>query len=318
MEQKKNPRTERTDRPSASFLTGVVALVFLVIGYQTALFVHQAAVARIASGRDRPDTVYVIDRTLAEALLAEAPETAAGASPEAFSGSGLTVAEGRRSAAGPVTVRRNAPHSPEAVRLAGRRVENFRFDPNTVSAEDLQRLGFSERQAAAILRYRAAGGRFRRKSDFAKSYVVDDSVYEQLAPYIDIPRIDINKADSAAFETLPGIGKYFAARMVSYRAELGGYSCTEQLMDIRYFDAEKYEGLKDLIRCSEPAPYPLWTLPEAELKRHPYIDAHAAHGIVLYRENNPAERWTVEGLAQAGVLKAEMAEKLARCRIASP
>ena len=69
MEQKKNPRTERTDRPSASFLTGVVALVFLVIGYQTALFVHQAAVARIASGRDRPDTVYVRHRKRTPAHL---------------------------------------------------------------------------------------------------------------------------------------------------------------------------------------------------------------------------------------------------------
>ena len=321
MEQKKNPRTERTDRPSASYLTGVIALVFLVIGYQTALFVHRAAVARLTAGRDRPDTVYVIDRRLAEALLAEAPETAVGASPDAFSGDRPAVAGSRRSVGGrpgSVTVRRNAPHSPEAVRLAGRRVENFRFDPNTVGAEDLQRLGFTERQAGAILRYREAGGRFRRKSDFAKSYVVDDSVYQRLEPYIDIPRIDINKADSAAFETLPGIGKYFAARMVSYRTELGGYSCTEQLMDIRYFDAEKYAGLKDLIRCSEPDPYPLWILPEAELKRHPYIDANAAHGIVLYRDNNPKERWTVDGLARAGILKEEMAERLARCRIANP
>ena len=312
MEQKKNPRTERTDRPSASFLTGVVALVFLVIGYQTALFVHRAAVARLTADRDRPDTVYVIDRDVARALLGGAPPA-----PDS-SGPPLGGVPERAGQVGRVSVRRNAPHSPEAVRLTGRRVESFRFDPNTVSAEDLQRLGFSERQAGAILRYREAGGRFRRKADFAKSYVVDDSVYQRLEPFIDIPRIDINKADSAAFETLPGIGKYFAARMVSYRAELGGYSCPEQLMDIRYFDVEKYDGLKDLIRCSEPDAYPLWTLPEAELKRHPYIDANAAHGIVLYRENNPKERWTVEGLAQAGVMKMEMAEKLARCRIANP
>ncbi len=311
MEQ--NPkRKERTDRPSASFVMGAVALVFLVIGYQTALFVHQAAVSRVVSHRDRPDTVYVVDGVLAEALLRDASPAEA---PPEFSGPARTA--GRRRTA-PVTVRKDARHAPGAVRLAGRRVESFRFDPNTVSAADLQRLGFSERQAAAILRYREAGGRFRRKEDFARSYVVDDSVYERLAPYIDIPRIDINRADSAAFETLPGIGKYFAARMVSYRAELGGYSYPEQLMDIRYFDREKYEGLKDLIRCSPAAEYPLWTLPEGELKRHPYIGTQAAHGIVLYRENLPKEEWTVEGLARAGVLGAEMAEKLARCRIATP
>lgn len=34
-------------------------MVFLIIGYQTALFVHQAAVMKIAANRDEPDTVYV-------------------------------------------------------------------------------------------------------------------------------------------------------------------------------------------------------------------------------------------------------------------
>lgn len=314
MEQQKNQAEKsRKDRPSASFVMGAVALVFLVIGYQTALFVHQAAVARLVSHRDRPDTVYVVDRTVAESLLGSSGFSGGGREdPSAGARSGSS---GR---SGPLTVRRSAPHAPDAVRLAGRRVENFRFDPNTVSAEDLCRLGFSERQAAAILRYREAGGRFRRKADFKRSYVVEDSVYKRLEPYIDIPRLDINQADSAAFETLPGIGKYFAARMVSYRQELGGYSCPEQLMDIRYFDEEKFEGLKDLIRCSAPRPYPLWTLPEQELKRHPYIGAYAAHGIVLFRENNPRERWSVAELARAGVLTEEKAGKLSLCRLEEP
>ena len=126
------------------------------------------------------------------------------------------------------------------------------------------RLGFSEKQAQSILNYRAKGGRFRRPSDFAKSYVVADSVFDRLEPYIDIPRIDLNKADSAAFETLPGIGPYFASKMVSYRTSLGGYSHPEQLLEIYHFDREKYEALKDLISCSLPEPYPIWTLSERD------------------------------------------------------
>ena len=42
-----------------SFLTGVIALVFLLVGYQTALMVHRAAVVKIAANRDEPDTVFV-------------------------------------------------------------------------------------------------------------------------------------------------------------------------------------------------------------------------------------------------------------------
>jgi hypothetical protein len=42
-----------------SFLTGVIALVFLLVGYQTALVIHRAAVVKIAANRDEPDTVFV-------------------------------------------------------------------------------------------------------------------------------------------------------------------------------------------------------------------------------------------------------------------
>ena len=44
---------------SQSFIMGIISMVFLVIGYQTALFLHHSAVARIQATRDHPDTVYV-------------------------------------------------------------------------------------------------------------------------------------------------------------------------------------------------------------------------------------------------------------------
>ena len=148
------------------------------------------------------------------------------------------------------------------------------------------------------------------------SHVLPTSI--GLEPYIDIPRIDINKADSTAFETLPGIGPYFSAKMVSYRKELGGYSHPEQLMDIYHFDREKYDGLKDLITCSPPAPYPIWTLSERDLARHPYISRDEAHSIVLYRTHQPQDQWTVEGLLKAGVLSPDHYAKLSRCVLALP
>ena len=302
-EGKKNPSTKERKGLTASFVTGAIALVFLIIGYEVALFVHKAAVTRLAANRDRPDTVFVIDRALAEDVLRDV-------SPQMLED---TPAEK------PVVVRRNAPHT-EAVlavreKAAPRQVESFRFNPNTVSLEDLQRLGFSEKQAQAIDNYRQKGGRFRRPSDFAKSYVVSDSVYARLAPYIDIPRLDINKADSVALLALPGIGPYFAGKVVEYRERLGGYSCPEQLMEIYHFDKEKYDALADLISCSAAEPYPLWTLPEEELSRHPHISRAEAHGIVLYRKHNPASACTVEGLRKAGVLSEEHAARLALCKI---
>ncbi|MBR7004702.1 MAG: helix-hairpin-helix domain-containing protein [Bacteroidales bacterium] len=284
-------------RPSASFVVGAVALLFLIIGYQSALFIRKASVARIVANHDHPDTVYVFD--------------------DSVSSDGRPSAKARKNGHSTDLKYRQAA---EEIRRANtpRRYESFRFDPNTASIDDLMRLGFSQKQAQSIDNYRKKGGRFRRKADFANSYVVEDSVFRRLEEYIDIPKIDINKADSALFETLPGIGKYFASKMVSYREELGGYSYPEQLMDIRHFDREKFDNLKDLITVSSSEPYQLWTLPEKELAKHPYIGKAAAHGIVLFRNNSPVSDWTVENLVRNGVLDNEKGEKLARCRISPP
>ena len=299
MEEGKNSRKNRKVL-SASFMTGAVALVFMIIGYEVALFVHKAAVTRLVANRDHPDTVYVVDEALARKILENAP-----------------VEEAPRGA--PVKVRRNAPHSPEAREItqkaSPRTVESFRFNPNTVSVEDLQRLGFSEKQAQAIDNYRQKGGRFRRREDFARSFVVADTVYDRLEPFIDIPLVDINQADSLALLDLPGIGPFFAGKIVQYRSQLRGYSCPQQLMEIWHFDQEKYDGLKDLITCSSPEPYPLWTLPEAELSLHPHITRAEAHSIVLYREHNAPEACTLEGLRKAGILSEEHFARLSLCLI---
>ena len=385
---------KRGGKPSASFVVGSVALLFLIIGYQAALFISKASVARIVANHDHPDTVFVyLDPLDSDTCAVSSGGSAATLRSEAGSGSpdsSLRSAPPTRSASGPLPLTSRGwlgpglarpassaplsdsmesdlsaeaggavglrPYSAAAKRgwtrpgssgtpantslpelaPAGhsmvrkydkaardiwrantkRRYESFRFDPNTVSVDDLMRLGFSQKQAESIDNYRKKGGRFRRKSDFAKSYVVEDSVYRRLEKYIDIPKIDINRADSAAFETLPGIGKFFAAKMVSYRRELGGYSYPEQLMDIWHFDQEKYDGLKDLIKVGPSEPYPLWTLPENELARHPYIDKRAAHGIIIFRENSPVAEWTVGNIIKAGILDPGLGEKLARCKIA--
>ena len=156
MENQKKTETEA----SSVFKVGAIALAFLIVGYQAALFVNRAAESRIVANRDVPDTVFVVDEPLAAKLLC------------------LDA-----SAKSSIVVRKTADHPAEARKVYGgvpkerRRVESFKFNPNTASLDDFVRLGFSEKQARSILNYREKGGRFRRKSDFAKSYVVADSVY---------------------------------------------------------------------------------------------------------------------------------------------
>ena len=317
---------EKKKGSAAVFKAGAVSLAFLVIGYEAALFVHRAAVLRIEAAQQKPDTVYVMDEALARKVLgAPAPDSVAAAAatvPAATASAASLPKSFGPSADGRLTVRKQAPQPPQVEKVLSARtqVESFAFNPNTVSVEELQRLGFSPAQARSIDNYRSKGGRFRRKSDFAKSFVVSDSVYARLEPYIDIPLVDINKADSAAFDALPGIGGWFAARMVSYRAELGGYSYPEQLMDIYHFDRQKYDALSDLVCCSPPSePFALWTLDAEGLRAHPYLKSwQTARSIVLFRENTPRGQWSVDALETAGILDSLTASRLRRCVIAQP
>ena len=65
--------------------------------------------------------------------------------------------------------------------------KTFPFNPNTITEDSLQMLGFSQRQAASIIKYRTKGGKFRVKRDFAKMYVVDSAKYAALEPFILLP-----------------------------------------------------------------------------------------------------------------------------------
>ena len=289
---------------------------------------------RIESLQDHPDTVYIVSApgapqsSLSSGPIlppASLPQTASAVQSEASSGRiplptsmPRTTATGSPSASSsvPDTVRVNSIHSDAVrqVRRAHRPVENFAFNPNTVSLEDLQRLGFSQRQAQSIVNYREKGGRFARAEDFGKSYVVSDSVFRRLRPFIRIPKLDINSADSAAFDDLPGIGPYYASQIVKYRTQLGGYASTEQLMDLYRFDEEKFAKIEDLIECKTPNYFDLWNVDEDALSSHPVIRKRStARAILRYKENTSRDEWSIDDLYTVGVIDSLQRLRLIRC-----
>ena len=60
----------------------------------------------------------------------------------------------------------------------------FVFDPNTVSAEQLQQLGLKEKTVQIFLKFRKKGFVFKEKVDLKKVYGISDRLYAQLEPYI--------------------------------------------------------------------------------------------------------------------------------------
>ena len=190
--------------------------------------------------------------------------------------------------------------------------ETFEFDPNTVSREDLVRLGFSEKQAQVIENYRSKGGKYYSPADFAKMYVVDSAAYERLKPYIKIRKLDLNTADSLELIGLRGIGPYYAHKIIEYRRRLGGvFTSKQQLLEIDGFDTDRLEGFAKGVEVRAKTPwFTIWSATKDQLKNHPYIGPYTAKGIIRYKSVADTAFWTLAKLVENGVLTEDAAARL--------
>lgn len=200
-----------------------------------------------------------------------------------------------------------------------RQVERFVFDPNTADSTQLLRLGLQDWQVRNIYKYRAAGGIYRKKEDFARLYGLTVKQYRELEPYIQISsdyqpastlvketsferdtlhlkypqkvaegeHVDLNVMDTTAYRTVPGIGSYYARRIQQYGQRLGGYVSVNQLDEIEDFpqDAKAYFSID---ASSSVQKIYINRLSLNELKRHPYINYYQAKAIMDYRRQNGA------------------------------
>jgi DNA uptake protein ComE-like DNA-binding protein len=341
------------EKLSKGAASGMVALVFLVLGFQLAIFVVKV-VERPRQARDARSEPGMTERAgpdLAERTAAGMTErSAAGAGQElgrtAGVGAGRTEESGsgsvgdaglpggsksdvtgdadlsgrsklggyRRPAGGTRAsgVKKPGRTWPSDARKPGRTYESFAFDPNTVSVADLQRLGLSERQAESIENYRSKGGRFSSKADFRKMYVVSDTLFARLEAYIDIPKLELNTADSAALVALRGIGPYYARKILDYRERLGGFVDAAQLLEIDGLDADRLAGFSEdvTVDAKKIRKIDLWHASDTVLARHPYIGAKGARSVLRYRQLYDSARWTLPDLAKERALPPENIEKL--------
>lgn len=216
----------------------------------------------------------------------------------------------------------------------------FFFDPNTADSATFCALGFSPKQAKAILTYRLRGKKFKTREDFKQVFVVSDEMYEHLYNYIQLTSLEtqqlatttrvapaertqsvpvynqpvsvnLNTADTAELKKLKAIGPYYARRIVEYRNRLGGYYAILQLLEIKGMDQDRLSQFAEqvLIDSSDVKKLMMNTISEAELKKHPYVDAYTAKGIVSYRQYK-GRIGSIEDLVKERILKQTQAEKL--------
>ncbi len=222
----------------------------------------------------------------------------------------------------------------------------FPFDPNTVSSEELAELGFSPSLARTFLHFRESGARFRRPEDLLKVYGMKENFFRELQPYIrfaggertspseqdervgqpvvadfaeatktnyrkaaPVP-IDINAATRQAWENLPGIGPYYASRILRFRDALGGFYEVEQVGDTRNLPDSVFQKIFPFLRlATPPQKLNLTTATAEELAAHPYISRKQAEVLVKYREWHGAFH-AADELLKTGVFDAQEVERL--------
>lgn len=59
--------------------------------------------------------------------------------------------------------------------------------------------------------------------------------------------ININSADEGELCMLPGIGPFYAGRIIEFREKAGGFSKKEDLMKVKGIGPKKYEKISHLI-----------------------------------------------------------------------
>jgi DNA uptake protein ComE-like DNA-binding protein len=68
------------------------------------------------------------------------------------------------------------------------KIQYSKFNPNEYSVEDWQRIGFSEKQANSILKYKKSlGGKFSNLEQIQASYVISEEKFKEMKPYLVLP-----------------------------------------------------------------------------------------------------------------------------------
>ena len=125
--------------------------------------------------------------------------------------------------------------------------------------------------------------------------------------------VELNSADSAALDALPGIGPYYARQILAYRERLGFYADISQLLDIRGMDTARLRRLADRLYIAPESlrPLDLYSMPLDSLAAHPYIGPYAAKGIDRLRRTLPEAEFTFQAILDSRILPPAQARRLA-------
>jgi competence ComEA-like helix-hairpin-helix protein len=205
----------------------------------------------------------------------------------------------------------------------------FRFNPNTVSADSLQKMGLPKPLIEKWLKARERGFVFRKPENLDQFSILPKSVRAELLPFVVLPPsglparqkwhapvrskllLELNQADTLELQGLPGIGPALAQRVVKYRERLGGFHQPQQLLEVYGIDSNVLgKVLTQILIDPKQIQMRSWnTISLEELKMFPYLSNKEAQIIVQYRKvHGPFA--SVESVKKIKGIRSDIPEKL--------
>lgn len=123
--------------------------------------------------------------------------------------------------------------------------------------------------------------------------------------------LDLNKCDSAALESLPGLGPVLSARIVRYRNLLGGYADVSQLKEVYGLPEETFDLVSGRLKA-DPDDVRKININKADYRqliRLPYFERYEVTAILKYRELKGKIEGIVE-LVENGVIDSGKVKKV--------
>lgn len=156
--------------------------------------------------------------------------------------------------------------------------ELFYFDPNTLDADGLRKLGFGEKTAEHIIEYRKTA-RFKKPEDLYNIPRIRKKVVEKVLPYVKIgtgaittpakidqpvaakqapagaatpagnyKAININTAVAADFKIFPGVTDAVANRIIKFRTSINGFKSVDDVAKTYGLPAQSFNTMKPYLR----------------------------------------------------------------------
>lgn len=136
----------------------------------------------------------------------------------------------------------------------------YRIDLNTATVDDLMQVdGIGEKTAEKIIAYRNKIGKFTFIEQLLDVEGVGDKKLENWKNYLTVEgdgkttstfamsMINLNTATKEDLMRIDGIGEQTALKIIAHRAEIGGFTSLEQLMDVDGVGEKKFDAWKKFL-----------------------------------------------------------------------